>query len=125
MRFHFIYLFRLIKLFYSLSFIMLAQFKLQSYNLIISYLHSFYFIYYLIILNLEQREEEERFQCKEHPHKKVESFCSSPSCMKPVCILCIDEVHKNHDFKPIEKAFDIYRYFFIIFLFYFHFRFIC
>ncbi len=65
---------------------------------------------YLPSFKTEQKEADESFQCDSHPDKKVELFCSSPSCMKPVCVLCAIDTHKTHECKSIDKAFDLYRY---------------
>eukprot|EP01112_Ceratiomyxa_fruticulosa_P016147 TRINITY_DN4846_c0_g2_i1.p1 TRINITY_DN4846_c0_g2~~TRINITY_DN4846_c0_g2_i1.p1 ORF type:complete len:600 (-),score=152.73 TRINITY_DN4846_c0_g2_i1:239-2038(-) len=58
-------------------------------------------------LNLGQKQTEESFQCKFHPLKKVELFCSSPDCLRPLCSLCkVEDPHKNQDFDVLDAAFD-------------------
>ena len=45
-------------------------------------------------------------KCSVYGHEKenVKVFCSSPSCMKPICILCAISTHKEHHVVDISNA---------------------
>eukprot|EP01112_Ceratiomyxa_fruticulosa_P013535 TRINITY_DN3807_c0_g3_i2.p1 TRINITY_DN3807_c0_g3~~TRINITY_DN3807_c0_g3_i2.p1 ORF type:complete len:326 (+),score=68.02 TRINITY_DN3807_c0_g3_i2:168-1145(+) len=65
----------------------------------------------VVIKLLKQKQEEENILCAEPDHlaQKLTSFCSSPECMKLICIVCSMTIHKDHDVKTIDKAFEYHR----------------
>lgn len=91
---------------FSLSFLLLLL------HFIYLFIHCvFCLILFPSLIFLERKQSKESFSCNSHPSERLKLFCSSTSCMKPVCTLCThDDTHKNHDFKLIAKAFDIYWY---------------
>jgi len=42
--------------------------------------------------------------CSEHPGLRLDFFCESPGCDKPVCLYCVNDDHKAHQYGTIAKV---------------------
>ena len=50
-------------------------------------------------------EHEQDDLCEKHWWKST-LFCMEPGCQIPVCVQCVKEEHKNHDFGNLEEVMD-------------------
>src|SRR6218665_2405142 len=55
----------------------------------------------------EELAKDKRYDCPEHPRKKVELFCKR--CEAVICITCFAETHKHHDCIDLDKYIDQLR----------------
>ena len=59
--------------------------------------------YILMFLKNTSGKKEEKDLCAAH-NKEKNLFCKDPGCQTPICVLCLKQLHKNHDFGDLEDV---------------------